>query len=114
MKTQDGPTPLDVPTPVPPTFHVCSLKDYGVAPARGARRAQCFVCDSPIAAGSFRFQYRHLVGFAMRGLRYLHSDCISGIPIATRDLDCNILRRWIYEDGGVEPRLAAALAALRL
>ena len=85
------------------------IKSWNLAPSG---RAACHVCDQRINKGSHRFVYRFIVSKFPWREKYVHIDCVEGLPLSSRDRDKRKLRDWLVDEDLPAPAYDALSKAL--
>ena len=89
------------------------IKAWDVAPAKA--RANCCVCDTRVAGGDFRLDYRFRQDTSLRSQKRFHPACVHGIPDDTRVRDRRQVRAWLGDaalSADARAMLEGVLAAL--
>ena len=64
-----------------------------------SNRSVCWICKSNIPRGAGRIQYRIANSNSWERLRYVHVQCISGLPSDTRENDLRVAKSWLRKAG---------------
>ena len=93
-------------------WNCLGLKDYDLP--KPLQRAACEICGK-VVKDRLRMEYRFRVSNSMRDQKRVHIDCLSQLPMETRERDVRQVRRWMSTAGvsiEVHLHLTDALAEL--